>query len=84
MASPSKQQTEKRQGVAFFRRNGNEAPQGQPSPPVAEPPLAGPAKKDHPTPSRKEAEAARRQRVTRTLTKKEARLRRAGRLEAND
>jgi hypothetical protein len=60
--------------VAFFRRNGNEASQGQPSPPVAEPPLAGPAKKDRPTPSRKEAEAARRQRVTRTLTKKEARL----------
>lgn len=33
----------------------------------------GPAKKGHPTPSRREAEAARRQRVTRTLTKKEAR-----------
>lgn len=30
-------------------------------------------KKDRPTPSRKEAEAARRQRVNRTLTKKEAR-----------
>jgi hypothetical protein len=35
---------------------------------------SGRAKKARPTPSRKEAEAARRQRVTRTLTKKEARL----------
>jgi Protein of unknown function (DUF3043) len=71
MASPSKQ---RRQGVGIFRRNGNQAPQGEPSRPVTDPPLAGPAKKDRPTPSRKEAEAARRQRVTRTMTKKEARL----------
>jgi hypothetical protein len=35
---------------------------------------AGRAKKDGPTPSRREAEAARRQRVNRTLTKKEARV----------
>lgn len=35
---------------------------------------AVPGKKDRPTPTRREAEAARRQRVTRTLTKREARL----------
>lgn len=34
----------------------------------------GRARKDRPTPSRREAEAARRQRVNRTLTKKEARV----------
>jgi len=60
--------------VAIFRRNSNEAPVPVPPPP---PPLvtspAGRAKKDRPTPSRREAEAARRQRVTRTLTKREAR-----------
>lgn len=36
-------------------------------------PGGGPAKKDRPTPSRREAEAARRQRVTTTLTPKESR-----------
>lgn len=58
--------------MALFRRSGNQAPEDEPSAPLIEPP-AGPAKKDRPTPSRREAEAARRQRVTRTLTKKEAR-----------
>jgi hypothetical protein len=56
--------------VALFRRN-------TPPEPATPAPLApaGPgAKKDRPTPTRKEAEAARRQRVTRTLSKKEARL----------
>jgi hypothetical protein len=54
--------------VALFRRS---APKESVPEPVA-PALPG-AKKDRPTPTRKEAEAARRQRVTRTLSKKEAR-----------
>jgi hypothetical protein len=55
--------------VALFRRSAPDNP--VPPEPVAP---AGPgAKKDRPTPTRKEAEAARRQRVTRTLNKKEAR-----------
>lgn len=59
--------------MALFRRNNPEAPEPEPedtSSPVAD---AGPAKKDRPTPTRKEAEAARRQRVTRQLTPREAR-----------
>jgi hypothetical protein len=55
--------------VALFRRSAPD--ESAPPEPVAP---AGPgAKKDRPTPTRKEAEAARRQRVTRTLSKKEAR-----------
>ncbi len=57
--------------VALFRRNTPEAAPSEPEP--VEPAGPGPAKKDRPTPSRREAEAARRQRVTRTLTPKEAR-----------
>jgi hypothetical protein len=56
--------------VALFRRN-------TPAEPAATPPAApaGPGtKKDRPTPTRREAEAARRQRVTRNMSKKEARL----------
>jgi DUF3043 family protein len=55
--------------VALFRRS---APDNPAAPEPVAP--AGPgAKKDRPTPTRKEAEAARRQRVTRSLSKKEAR-----------
>ena len=56
--------------MALFRRSAPDNP--APPEPVAP---AGPgAKKDRPTPTRREAEAARRQRVTRTLSKKEARV----------
>jgi Protein of unknown function (DUF3043) len=56
--------------VALFRRN-NQAVTPDP-PTTVEPGPAG--KKDRPTPTRKEAEAARRQRMTTTLSKKEARV----------
>jgi hypothetical protein len=56
--------------VALFRRN-NQAVTPEPATTTVDPGPAG--KKDHPTPSRKEAEAARRQRLTTTLSKKEAR-----------
>ncbi len=55
--------------MALFRRNEPAAPS---SAPTVGPSTPG-AKKDRPTPTRKEAEAARRQRVTQTLTKKESR-----------
>src|SRR5215212_4478961 len=55
--------------VALFRRNTP----AEPAPPPAPPPGPG-MRKDRPTPTRKEAEAARRQRVARNLSKKEARL----------
>jgi hypothetical protein len=55
--------------VALFRRNSQAA---EPEPPATIEP-APTVKKDRPTPTRKEAEAARRQRVTTTLSKKEAR-----------
>jgi DUF3043 family protein len=55
--------------VALFRRSAPD----DPAPPEPVAPAAPGAKKDRPTPTRKEAEAARRQRVTRTLSKKEAR-----------
>lgn len=58
--------------MALFRRSNDPAPEPEATQ-TSEQQLAGPAKKDRPTPSRKEAEAARRQRVTRTLSKKEAR-----------
>ena len=55
--------------MAFFRRNSRAA---APEPPATiEPAPSG--KKDRPTPTRKEAEAARRQRLTTALSKKEAR-----------
>jgi hypothetical protein len=56
--------------VALFRRNTQPA---APEPPAATIDHAPTGKKDRPTPTRKEAEAARRQRVTTTLSKKEAR-----------
>jgi len=56
--------------VALFRRN-NQAVTPEPATTTVDPGPAG--KKDHPTPTRKEAEAARRQRLTTTLGKKEAR-----------
>jgi Protein of unknown function (DUF3043) len=56
--------------VALFRRN-NQAVTPEPATTTVDPGPGG--KKDHPTPTRKEAEAARRQRLTTTLSKKEAR-----------
>jgi hypothetical protein len=56
--------------VALFRRNADPAPAPEPTP--ATPASTG-AKKDRPTPSRKEAEAARRERVNKTLSNREAR-----------
>lgn len=58
--------------MALFRRSGSTPMEPEPSPPT-ELGAGGRARKDRPTPSRKEAEAARRQRVTRTLSKREAR-----------
>jgi Protein of unknown function (DUF3043) len=55
--------------VPLFRRNATDST--APSEPVA--PVAPGAKKDRPTPTRRQAEAARRQRVTRNLSKREAR-----------
>ena len=56
--------------MALFRRN-NQAVTPEPATPTVD---RGPTgKKDRPTPTRKEAEAARRQRMTTTLSKKEAR-----------
>ena len=69
--------------MAFFRRNKSEA--SQPEPEDTQPGTAetGPVKKDRPTPSRKEAEAARRARVNRQLTPKEARKETAARNRAD-
>ena len=58
--------------MAFFRRNSPPASDPEPEPSLAES-SGGPTKKDRPTPTRKQAEAARRQRVTQTLTPREAR-----------
>jgi len=58
--------------VALFRRNSG-TPEPETAPPVTESSGAV-RRKAGPTPSRKVAEAARRQRVTPTLNKKEARL----------
>lgn len=58
--------------MALFRRNKSEAPAPEPET-APEHTVGGPAKKDRPTPTRKEAEALRRQRVTRQLTPREAR-----------
>jgi len=60
--------------VALFRRNKSEAPEPEPEDTLPSTVTEqGPAKKDRPTPTRKEAEAARRQRVNRQLTPREAR-----------
>jgi Flp pilus assembly protein TadB len=59
--------------VALFRRSSSPAPAPEDIPAALDT-AAGRAKKDRPTPSRKEAEAARRQRVTRTVSKREARV----------
>jgi Protein of unknown function (DUF3043) len=56
--------------VALFRRN-NQVVTPEPAATTVDPVPTG--KKDRPTPTRKEAEAARRQRMTTTLSKKEAR-----------
>jgi Protein of unknown function (DUF3043) len=56
--------------VALFRRNSQAAEPEQPATTIDHAPTG---KKDRPTPTRKEAEAARRQRITTTLSKKEAR-----------
>jgi hypothetical protein len=56
--------------VALFRRNSQAAEPEQPATTIDHAPTG---KKDRPTPTRKEAEAARRQRITTTLNKKEAR-----------
>jgi hypothetical protein len=64
--------------VALFRRNKSEAPEPKPES-GPEPTGSGPVRKDRPTPTRKEAEALRRQRVTRQLTPREARREAAGR-----
>ena len=56
--------------MALFRRNAEPAAATEPAPPTT----SGPGnKKDRPTPSRKEAEAARRERVNKPLTTREAR-----------
>jgi hypothetical protein len=56
--------------VALFRRNSDPAPAPEPDPETTTG-IGG--KKDRPTPSRREAEAARRQRVNKTLTNRESR-----------
>ena len=56
--------------MALFRRNKSEEPEPESTP---EPTGSGPIRKDRRTPTRKEAEALRRQRVTRQLTPREAR-----------
>jgi hypothetical protein len=56
--------------VALFRRNSQAA---EPELPATTTDPAPTGKKDRPTRTRKEAEAARRQRITTTLSKKEAR-----------
>lgn len=59
--------------VALFRSK-NAAPGEVESPPLVQEVGAGRARKSEPTPTRKQAEALRRQRVTKTYTKKEARV----------
>jgi Protein of unknown function (DUF3043) len=56
--------------VALFRRNTGPAPEPEPDPATT---TGTGGKKDRPTPSRREAEAARRERVNRTLSNREAR-----------
>jgi hypothetical protein len=59
--------------VALFRRGTEDSEPARPAAPTAGAGRTSAGKKDRPTPSRKEAEAARRARVNRTLTPKEAR-----------
>ena len=68
--------------MAFFRRNKSEASQPEPEDTRPGTGETGPVKKDRATPSRKEAEAARRARVNRQLTPKEARKENAARSRA--
>jgi len=58
--------------VALFRRSSNDLTEPERTELQADE-RSGGRKKEGPTPTRREAEAARRQRVTRTLTKKQAR-----------
>ncbi|WP_052462631.1 DUF3043 domain-containing protein [Nigerium massiliense] len=58
-----------------FKAKKNEEPPVAPERPVEPTGHSGPAKKDHPTPTRREAEAARRQRLNPTLSKKEMKAR---------
>ena len=56
--------------MALFRRKAEPVPEPEPTPPTS----VGPGvKKARPTPTRKEAEAARRQRVNRPMTNRQAR-----------
>jgi Protein of unknown function (DUF3043) len=68
--------------VALFRRTREPIEEPEPEP-LAPAGPSGPAKKDRPTPTRKEAEAARRQRVTRNLTPRQARREAAARNRAD-
>jgi hypothetical protein len=58
--------------VALFRRSNGDDASSTPSAPVT-PPVGPDGRKAGPTPTRKEAEAARRQRLTQTYSKREAR-----------
>ena len=58
--------------MALFRRRTEAAPEPEQPDPNLSAPTGGPAKKDRPTPTRKEAEALRRQRVGKNLNSKEA------------
>ena len=58
--------------MALFRRNKQDVTP-EPEPPTTTLDRGPTSKKDRPTPTRKEAEAARRQRMATTLSKKEAR-----------
>ena len=60
----------KEEPVALFRRNAEPAAAPEPTLPTS---LGPGSKKDRPTPTRKEAEAARRQRVNKNLSNREAR-----------
>lgn len=70
--------------MALFRRRTEAAPEPELQPdPTASTPAGGPArKKDRPTPTRREAELARRQRLGRNLNTKEARREAARRARA--
>ncbi len=59
-----------RDPVALFRRNAQPAAAPEPAPAT---PTGSGGKKDRPTPSRREAEAARRERVNKPLTNRESR-----------
>ena len=67
--------------MALFRRKSDQPTTTPPASPL--PAAGGGNRKDRPTPSRKQAEAARRQRVTRTMSKKEARREASRQARAN-